>query len=54
MARYELTNNQVKSLRALIANANIKGMDAPIILELQQALLRPIIEKQEGKHESVK
>jgi hypothetical protein len=42
MALYELSEEQVRNLRTLIANANIKGADAPTIIELINALSRPI------------
>ena len=42
--KYELSNNQVKTLLSILSNANIKGSDAPIIIELATALGNPIKE----------
>ena len=44
MPLYRLTDEQAKSLRALIANAQIRGSDAPMILGLAQALARSVPE----------
>jgi len=43
--RYEISDNQIRSLKGILANANIKGVEAPMIIELNNVLSRPIIEK---------
>lgn len=47
--KYELTDQQVKSLMALISNAQIRGNEAGIIISLIQALSSPVKEKPEVK-----
>lgn len=51
MPLYLLTNEQAKQLRAVLANAQIRGSDAPMIIQLSQALMKPIPEtkKEDGK-----
>jgi hypothetical protein len=45
MPKYELSPQQVQYLRAIVSNAQIQGKDAPVIIELQNALLKPIEDK---------
>ena len=45
MAKYELTDEQVKNLQNILANTQIRGADAPVIIKLVQALQKPIEEK---------
>lgn len=45
MARYELTEEQVRALKVLLATANIKGSEAPTIINLARALDMPVKEK---------
>ncbi|MHA1853870.1 MAG: hypothetical protein ACTSUF_10260 [Candidatus Heimdallarchaeaceae archaeon] len=45
MAKYELTDQQVKQLLIIISNANVRGSDAPAIMSLTNALKKPLIEK---------
>ena len=49
MARYELTDEHLRNLRAIIMDANIKGKDSPAIMSLMQALGNPIREMNVGK-----
>jgi len=53
MARYELADEQVRSLLTLIGNAQIKGSEAAIIIGLTYALSSPVKEKKDdaGKGE---
>lgn len=44
MAKYELSDVQVRNLRAILADANIKGKDAGAILEIVKAISIPIQE----------
>jgi len=44
--KYELTDEQIKGLLALIANSNIKGESAEFIVVLKTALQNPIKEKE--------
>jgi len=44
--KIELSEEQVKNLQALIADANIKGSNALVIVGLQQALSKPVEEKE--------
>ena len=47
---YELTDAQVKQLKIIIAECNIKGASAPAIVELLSAMGKPIKkEKKEGE-----
>ena len=46
---YELSDQQQKALLTLISNANIKGADAPIVVQIAQALQKP--KKEEPKEE---
>ena len=46
---YELSDQQQKALLTLISNANIKGADAPIVVQIAQALQHPV--KEESKEE---
>lgn len=52
---YNLSDQQVQQLKALIANAQIRGEDAPIIMGLIGALSMPIKEKPDvkGKEEPI-
>lgn len=43
--KYELSDEQVKTLQIILANANIKGSDAPAIINLNIALTKPIAEE---------
>ena len=52
MAKYELSDQQVNALLVIIDNADIKGKAAPAILNLKQALSRPI--KEEKCDEAIK
>lgn len=45
MAKYELTEQQVQNLKALIMDANIKGATAPVIVELMKVLDNPVGDK---------
>jgi len=42
MPFYELTGEQQKILMNILANAQIRGQDAPVIVQLAQALQKPI------------
>lgn len=44
MAKYELSDQQVRNLKAIIMDANIKGEVAPMIIGLLQALDNPVHE----------
>lgn len=46
MAKYELTDQQVQNLKALIMDANIKGAAAPAIVELLRVLDNPVTDIQ--------
>jgi hypothetical protein len=49
MAQYELSDDQVKVLKQVLANAQIRGADAPVIIELANSLSRPVVkEKKDG------
>ena len=39
---YELSDEQVKNLLAIVSNVSIKGSEAPIIIGLVQALRTPL------------
>jgi len=43
--KFELSTEQVNQLLNIIANASIKGADANAILQLVQALQRPVVEE---------
>ena len=45
MALYEISNDQQKQLLTIIANAQIRGGDAPAIIKLSQTLQTPVKEK---------
>lgn len=47
MAKYELSDEQVKNVKAIMADANIKGATAPVIVDLLRALSSPVVEKKE-------
>ena len=47
--KYELTDEHLRNLRAIIMDANIKGKDSPAIMSLMQALANPIREMNVGK-----
>ena len=47
MAKYELSNQQVDQLQSILARADIKGMEAPMIISLSQVLRTPLKEKEE-------
>jgi len=47
--KYELSEAQVKQLLSILANTQIRGADAPAIIELSRALQVPI--KEEKKDE---
>ncbi len=56
MPLYRLTDEQAKQLRVVLANAQIRGAEAPMIITLSQALMRAIPEtkpeppkKEDGK-----
>jgi len=49
MAKYELSDEQIKNLIAIIDSTGIKGSEAHIILELKNALQKPIKGKNDGK-----
>ena len=42
--KYELSDVQVRNLRAILADANIKGRDAGAVMELVRAISSPIQE----------
>lgn len=42
MAKYNLSNKQVDNLLAIISASNIKGKDAPVIMDLINSLQNPI------------
>jgi hypothetical protein len=44
MAKYILTDEQVKNLHVIIDNTNIKGSSALAILQLKDALSKPVDE----------
>lgn len=44
MPLYRLTDEQAKQLRAVLANAQIRGAEAPMIITLSQALMRAVPE----------
>ncbi len=49
MAKYEFSDAQVKNLRVIIADANIKGSAAIEVVAILQSLNKPIVEvKNEG------
>lgn len=45
MAKYELSDEQVKQLINIISAAQIRGADAPAVLKLAQALQQPLVDK---------
>ena len=49
MAKYELTDEQVKQLMSILANTTIKGADAPAIIDLSRALQAPIKDEEPKK-----
>ena len=53
MAKYELSDDQVKQLLAIIASAQIRGNDAPVIIQLVQALQKPVVETELPKTKTV-
>jgi len=57
MPKYELTEQQVQNLKALIMDANIKGAAAPTIVELINVLDCPVVEVKDNdlhrKHNDV-
>ena len=42
MPLYELSDKQVNDLRAIIANSDIKGGVAPLIVDLLNAISKPV------------
>ena len=46
---YELSDIQVRNLLTIISNANIKGSEAPAIIELTQALQNKKVSKEPDK-----
>ena len=54
MARFELTDEHIRNLRAIIMDANIKGKDSPAIMSLMQALSNPIREMKVGNPDDKK
>ena len=54
MGLYRLTDDQVKQLRVILANAQIRGSEAPVIIQLSQALIRPVPEPKPEKKEEKK
>ena len=42
--KFELTEQQVQNLKAIVMDANIKGSMAPVIVDLMKALETPITE----------
>ena len=44
MAKYELSDVQVRNLRAIIADANIKGRDSSAVIEIINSLSKPVQE----------
>lgn len=54
MAKYELSDAQVKQLMTIIANATVRGSDAPAILQLSRALQTPIKEVKKDEKKEVK
>lgn len=45
MAKYELSDEQVKQLMIILNNAQIRGADAPAIIELSRAIQIPVKEE---------
>lgn len=43
MAQYELTEQQVQNMKAIIMDANIKGATANVIVELLKVLDNPVV-----------
>ncbi len=51
MAKYELSDEQIKNLLSIINNAQITGAAAPTIILLAKALQSPIREPNEKESE---
>lgn len=47
MARYELSEKQIELLRQILATVQIRGADAPAIIDLATALNKPLPKKEE-------
>lgn len=47
--KYELSDEEVKALKNIIANIQIRGADAPMVIRISQALSRPIKEDDKTK-----
>ncbi len=45
MAKYELSNDQVKQISSILSNATVKVGDAPVVLSLIKAVNTPIKEE---------
>tara|TARA_Y100000310_G_C20431815_1_gene691842 strand:- start:589 stop:765 length:177 start_codon:yes stop_codon:yes gene_type:complete len=54
MANYSLTDEQVKALVAILSAAQIRGSDAPTVMNLAKALQSPLVEKPRSVEEEVK
>ncbi len=52
MALYEFNDDQVKFLNSLLANADIKGVMAPMVIQIANILRSPV--KTEKKKEEKK
>ena len=49
MALYRFSDDEVKQLRAILMNANIKGSDAPLVIVLMRNLQIPIPEQKKSE-----
>ncbi len=45
MAKYEITNDEIKAILNLIGRATIQGSEAPVVLRIQQVLSNPLKEE---------